>query len=200
MTEATPERALAGLGAFSRKVAIGSVMAIAIAWAGWKVFMATPTATPASTSTSTSTSSVRPERSAAESKGDAPSSPTASAIERRHAEGALQEAVKRFPACPGGDVRRTAWIDGENVVKLSREKADGTQVEEWFDRDGHLREATVRGQAGATKFTRRVVLDERGAATSDATAPAGVVPDAPPPALQREDPSAAFFAGPGCVR
>ncbi|MFL5303443.1 MAG: hypothetical protein ACJ79R_24225 [Anaeromyxobacteraceae bacterium] len=192
MTEGTPERALAGLGAFSRKLAIGTLIAIALAWAGWKVFMAGegPSAT----------SAVRPERSAAESKGEDPTSPISAAIERRHAEGALQEAVKRFPPCPGGDVRRTAWIDGDSVVKLAREKADGTQVEEWFDRGGRLREAIVRGRSGAAKFTRRVVLDERGAPVLDATAPAGVVLDAPLPPLQREDPSAGFFGGPGCVR
>jgi hypothetical protein len=237
MTGGTPERALAGLGAYSRKIAIGTLIAIPLAWAGWKAFMVGegPTATEtssvrpersaaeskgplASTATasvrpersaaeskgplaSTAAASVRPERSAAESKGEGPTSPIASAIERRLAEGALQEAVKRFPPCPGGDVRRTAWIDGDSVVKLAHEKADGTQVEEWFDRGGRLREATVRGRAGAAAFTRRVVLDERGAPVLDATSPAGVVLDAPMPPLRREDPSAGFFAaGPGCVR
>jgi hypothetical protein len=216
MTAGTPERALAGLGAFSRKIAIGTLIAIALAWAGWKVFMVGegPTATETSSvrpersaaeskgpPASTATPSVRPERSAAESKGEGPTSPIAAAIERRLAEGALQEAVKRFSPCPGGDVRRTAWIDGDSVVKLAHEKADGTQVEEWFDRDGRLREATVRGRARAAAFTRRVVLDERGAPVLDATAPAGVVLDAPMPTLRREDPSAGFFAaGPGCVR
>ncbi|MFL5261083.1 MAG: hypothetical protein ACJ79L_01585 [Anaeromyxobacteraceae bacterium] len=212
MTEGTPERALAGLGAFSRKLAIGTLIAIALAWAGWTVFMAGegPSATSAvrpersaaesKGPTPNATPSVRPERSTAESKGEDPTSPISAAIERRHAEGALQEAVKRFPPCPGGDVRRTAWIDGDSVVKLAREKADGTQVEEWFDRGGRLREAIVRGRSGAAKFTRRVVLDERGAPVLDATAPAGVVLDAPLPPLQREDPSAGFFGGPGCVR
>jgi hypothetical protein len=216
MTGGTPERALAGLGAYSRKIAIGTLIAIPLAWAGWKAFMVGegPTATETSSVrpersaaeskgplASTATASVRPERSAAESKGEGPTSPIASAIERRLAEGALQEAVKRFPPCPGGDVRRTAWIDGDSVVKLAHEKADGTQVEEWFDRGGRLREATVRGRAGAAAFTRRVVLDERGAPVLDATSPAGVVLDAPMPPLRREDPSAGFFAaGPGCVR
>jgi hypothetical protein len=222
MTEGSPDRALAGLGAFSRSVAIGTVLAVAIAAGAWKLLAAPPPSVrPEPFDTGRGAASAQDRLREAESKDaravsplkgsllpqSSPLSPSAaaassfsSAIERRHADGALQEAVKRFAPCPGGDVRRTAWIDGDRLVKLAHEKADGLLVEEWFDGDGHLREAVVRGRTASATFTRRVLLDDRGTSVLDATSPEGVVLDAPPPPLQLRDPSAGFFAGPGCVR
>ncbi|HEX9287969.1 MAG TPA: zf-HC2 domain-containing protein [Anaeromyxobacteraceae bacterium] len=127
--------------------------------------------------------------------------PSASAvahdIERRHAANELSEAQKRFDPCPGGDVRRTAWIDREQrVVKLVRERADGMLVEEWFDDRGRLREALVRGTSSNGPWGRHVVVDEGGEERVEAAG--GLAPDAPPPSLVRSDPTRAFFSGAGC--
>jgi len=130
-----------------------------------------------------------------------PASSWAREIERRHAAGELSEAQKRFEPCPGGDVRRTAWIDGaQRVLKLVRERADGVVVEEWFDESGRLREALVRGHAAGGAWARHVTTGERGEETAEDVSGSGLAPDAPPPPLVKRDPSSAFFSGPGCSR
>jgi hypothetical protein len=121
-------------------------------------------------------------------------------VERRRAAGALSEAHKRFARCPGGDLERLAWIDARaGVVKLLRRRDDGVTLEEWFDDEGRLREAVWQGRGAAGSWGRRVALDERGRETAEDLA-GGAVPDAPPPALDRGDPTAAFFALPSCGR
>ncbi len=141
-----------------------------------------------------------PEGGAGPTTGEAgPATELARGIERRHAAGELSEAVRRFEPCPGGDQRRTAWIDREQrVVKLVRERA-GVWIEEWFDASGRLREALVHGRAGGAPWTRRVVVGEDGAGTSEDASGSGLAPESPPPPLVERDPSGAFFAGPGCA-
>jgi hypothetical protein len=135
------------------------------------------------------------------SSASGPASSWAREIERRHAAGELSEAQKRFEPCPGGDVRRTAWIDGaQRVLKLVRERADGVVVEEWFDESGRLREALVRGHAAGGAWARHVTTGERGEETAEDVSGSGLAPDAPPPPLVKRDPSSAFFSGPGCSR
>jgi hypothetical protein len=114
-------------------------------------------------------------------------------VERRRAAGSLQEAVKRFAACPGGDVRRAAAIDGDRVVRLEHERADGIVVEEWFDAAGRLREARVRRPAAPASATRRILFDAQGATLLDTARGDG------PPPLDR-DPARAFFATAGCTK
>jgi hypothetical protein len=134
-------------------------------------------------------------------RGAGPVTQVARDVERRRAAGELSEAVRRFEPCPGGDRRRAAWIDGaQHVLKLRRELADGSWVEEWFDASGRLREALVHGRAGGAPWTRRVVIGEDGARTTEDEGTAGLAPDTPPPRLVERDPSDAFFAGPGCGR
>ena len=129
-----------------------------------------------------------------------PVSAPARDVERRHAAGALSEAHKRFEPCPGGDVRRLAWIDARSgVVKLVRERDDGVTLEEWFDDEGRLREAAWEGHADAARWGRRVTIDADGRETA-ADLVGGAVPRAPPPSLDRRDPTAAFFSGPNCAR
>ena len=194
------ERALAGLGTFSWKIAVGTVLAVLLALSALKLVGRSeerPLVARRAAGTSTPPSAL-PVQSAAE-RAEVAASPVAGEVERRRAAGALQQAVKRFAPCPGGDVRRTAWIDSDRVVKLARERADGVAVEEWFDREGRLREALVRGPTGAAPYSRRLVLDEEGRTLVDATEPPGAAGAASAP-LDRHDPSAAFFAGPGCAR
>jgi hypothetical protein len=120
-------------------------------------------------------------------------------IERRHAAGELSDAQKRFDPCPGGDVRRTAWIDREQRVrKLLRERADGILVEEWFDDAGRLREALVRGRSASGPWARHLTIGEHGEETVQDASGNGLAPEVPPPALVRRDPAGAFFSGPGC--
>jgi len=129
-----------------------------------------------------------------------PVTPWAREVERRRASGDLAEAQKRFEPCPGGDVRRIAWIDGaQRVLKLVRERADGAVVEEWFDESARLREALVRARAGGGSWTRHVTLGEHGEENSQDASDTGLAPEAPPPPLVRRDPSAAFFSGAGCA-
>lgn len=141
-----------------------------------------------------------PPRAPAALPDTAPATPVAREIERRHAQGALSDAHKQLERCPGGDLRRLAWIDPRfGVVKLVRERDDGATVQEWFDEQGRLREALVRGRTAAGAWGRRVTIGEDGREADEALA-GGVVPDAPPPALDRRDPTAAFFSGPNCAR
>jgi hypothetical protein len=123
--------------------------------------------------------------------------PTAAEIERRYAAGELSEARRSFEPCPGGDVRRAAWMDREGrVLKLVRVRSDGVRVQEWFDDRGRLREALVRGAVAGRAFTRSLSVDESGAEL--AHEPAGEAVGGAPPPLVRNDPLDAFFAGAGC--
>jgi hypothetical protein len=125
--------------------------------------------------------------------------PFAREIERRHAAGELSDAQKRFDPCPGGDVRRTAWIDRQQrVLKLLRERADGVLVEEWFDDAGRLREALVRGRSASGPWARHMTIGEHDEESVQDTSGSGLAPEVPPPALVRRDPAGAFFSGPGC--
>jgi len=129
-----------------------------------------------------------------------PSTPVAREVERRRAAGALSEAHKVLDRCPGGDVRRLAWIDPRaGVVKLVREREDGVTLEEWFDDDGRLREARWQGRTAAGTWGRQLAIEAGGRETGEELA-GGVVPDVPPPRLDRRDPTAAFFAGSACAR
>jgi hypothetical protein len=195
------ERALAGLGTFSWKIAVGTVLAALLALAALKLMgrggEERPLVAPSARGTS-GAASPSPVESAAEI-AEVAASPVAGEVERRRAAGELQQAVKRFAPCPGGDVRRTAWIDGDRIVKLARQRADGVAVEEWFDHEGRLREALVRGPSSGAPSSRRLVLDEAGRTLLDAREPPGAA-GAAAATLDRQDPSAAFFAGPGCGR
>ncbi len=84
-------------------------------------------------------------------------------------------------------------------MKLVREREDGVTLEEWFDDDGRLREARWQGRTAAGSWSRRLALDADGRASPEEAA-GSAVPDAPPPALDRQDPTAAFFASPACPR
>ncbi len=120
-------------------------------------------------------------------------------IERRHAAGELSDAQKRFEPCPGGDVRRTAWIDRQQrVLKLVRERADGVLVEEWFNEAGRLREALLRGRSASGPWVRHVTIGEDGEEEVQDATSSGLAPEVPLPALVRRDPVTAFFSGPGC--
>jgi hypothetical protein len=221
------EGAFAGLGSFSLKVAIATAIAVVIAAGALRLYGASGGMRDAADRAvkegvrappePSGVSAARPpvsERSPASAAPPAappalsppvrPRDPASSAaaevaldVERRRAAGALREAVKRFAPCPGGDVRRTASIDGDRVVKLAREREDGAVLEEWFDRDGRLRQATVRGRATAP--ARTLLLDEAGRTLLDEAAAEGAG-DARALPLDRRDPSAAFFGGPGCAR
>jgi len=133
-------------------------------------------------------------------RGLRPATGRALTIEERHSRGELSEAQKRFDPCPGGDLRRTAWIDREQrVVKLVRERADAVRVDAWFDEEGRLAEALVQGQSGGRPWARRITVGQGGRETVEEV-PGSAVPEAPPPVPDREDPTAAFFGGPGCAR
>jgi len=115
-------------------------------------------------------------------------------VERRLAAGELSAAQRRFEPCPGGDLRRTAFVDREQRVrKLVHERDDGAEVLEWFDGEGRLREAVLRGRGAA--WSEHLEVDERGA---ERVVEASGPPPAAAPTLVRRDPSGAFFAGPGC--
>ena len=221
------ERPLAGLGRFTWLVGVGTALAVAIAAAG--LWLVSPRGRPEPGATGPRDASgrsppaptvttgpgaapaagplpaaARPAGSGRAHREETPPEPSpvgsiARELERRHATGELAEAQRRFEACPGGDVRRLAWIErDQRVVKLARQRADGLLVEEWFDGEGRLREALVRGRAGGRPWARQVTLDERGRET-EVGAAGGLAPEEPPPALIRRDPTGAFFAGAGCA-
>ena len=129
-----------------------------------------------------------------------PASAWAREVERRRAAGELSEAQKRFEPCPGGDVRRTAFIDGEQrILKLVHERGDGFVIEEWFDESGRLREALVRGRAAGRAWSRHISVGANGEEASQDVSESGLAPETPPPQVVRRDPSRAFFSGPGCA-
>ena len=129
-----------------------------------------------------------------------PSSAWAREVERRRAAGELSEAQKRFEPCPGGDVRRTAFIDAEQrILKLVHERGDGFVIEEWFDESGRLREALVRGRAAGRAWSRHISVGANGEEASRDVSESGLAPETPPPPVVRRDPSRAFFSGPGCA-
>lgn len=192
----------ASLRTFSLRVLVATVLAViavvlVLRWWGRSSAPVPPAAERAREGTR---AAAAPPRAPAALPDTAPASPIAREVERRHAQGALSEAHKQLERCPGGDVRRLAWIDPRyGVVKLVRERDDGVTVEEWFDDEGRLREALVRGRTGAGVWAGRITIGEDGREADEALA-GGVVPDAPPPALDRRDPTAAFFSGANCVR
>jgi hypothetical protein len=201
------ERPLQGIGRFAGKLSIGTALAVAVAAIALRLLGG-----PGGTAEQKRVAPRIVERKAAglpalpaRASGSAgggqvtAAGPIAREVERRHVAGELSEAQRRFEPCPGGDVRRTAWIDRQQrVVKLVHDRATGGIAEEWFDDAGRLREAVVRGGA-ARPSIRHVVVDERGGETT-LDADDGAALDERPPALVRDDPSAAFFAGPGCAR
>lgn len=193
----------ASLRTFSLRVLVATVLAViavvlVLRWWGRSSAPVPPAAERAREGTRAA--AAPPRAPAALPDTAAPATPIAREVERRHAQGALSEAHKQLERCPGGDVRRLAWIDPRyGVVKLVRERDDGVTVEEWFDDEGRLREALVRGRTGAGVWARRITIGEDGREADEALA-GGVVPDAPPPALDRRDPTAAFFSGANCVR
>jgi hypothetical protein len=118
-------------------------------------------------------------------------------VERRHAAGELSDAQRRFDPCPGGDRRRLAWLDAEGrVLKLRRDTADGYAVEEWFDRDGRLREAYVSAAGGGA--SHHVIVDEEGRERLVDGAGGPFPAGGAWPRLVRADPAKAFFSGAGC--
>lgn len=124
-------------------------------------------------------------------------------VERRHGAGELSELRKRYPACPGGDVRRTGWIDGaQRVRKLVRDRSDGARIEEWFDEEGRLREALARRGGAGAGWSHHLVVDPDGAERVEVGSSSGLAPgitaDVPAPSWVRRDPSIALFGGPGC--
>jgi hypothetical protein len=212
-----PERALAGIGRFVWKLSIGTALAIFAAGLTMH-FMASPAvrgpqvtdpasapepparaqAAAAAERAGSPAPRVPAARAAAETVPE-PVGPVAREIERRHAAGELSEAQRRFERCPGGDIRRVAWIDRQQrVLKLVHQRASGLVTEEWFDGEGRLREALVHGTAGGRLWVKHLALDERGAESVVPHGAAGVVPEEPMPTLVRADPAGAFFSGPGC--
>ena len=200
------ERPLAGIGVFATRLAIGTAIAVVVAvvvlWLignpsgrGGDDARAQPET--ANAAAVPRDARARPPRTP-EASDESAAGPIAREIERRHDAGELSEAQRRFEACPGGDLRRVAWIDRQqHVVKMIRHRADGSVVEEWFDETGRLREAAVETTAAGRPWHRRVALDEGGRETVlDVTG--GLVPDEPPPPLVRSDPTGAFFSGAGC--
>jgi hypothetical protein len=147
----------------------------------------------------TATAAVADSSASAAAGGGGAAGPIAREVERRLAAGELSDAQRRFEPCPGGDVRRTAWIDvQQRVRKLERLRFDGTRVEEWFDEAGALREALVRGAAPGERWLHRVVFDAGGAVSAEEGdgGPGGErLPD-----LVRSDPAGAFFGAAGCRR
>lgn len=200
---AQQERPLAGIGRFSWKLALGTALAILAV-----VVVLRLEGRPLDTGRDEERRSERAASRNAEyvpvmppSPSDAsPVSPTARDVERRYTAGALAEAQRRFAPCPGGDVRRVAWIEGQQRVrKLIHHRAGGLVLEEWFDEAGRVREALVRATAGGRPWIRQVTFDEHGAETV-VRATEGPAPDEPPPLLVRGDPTTAFFADAGCGR
>jgi hypothetical protein len=196
----------ASLRTFSLRVLVGTalaviVAAIALRWWGGRNENAPTSPPPAANARAPVVSPPAGERTGERRQHPPePLSSTARDIERRHAAGVLSEAQKRFERCPGGDVRKVAWIDASaGVVKLVRERGDGVVLEEWFDDEGRLREAVWQGRTGSGAWGRRITIDPDGREMAEEL-DAGAVPDAPPPRLDRRDPTAAFFAGPGCGR
>jgi hypothetical protein len=211
-----PDRPLEGLGTFAWKVAIATVLAVigvvVVLWwqgrGGAERDAAPRSSSPAVPPTSgvpapsAVAPRVPPTSVATPQRTDGPDAvtPVGIDVERRHAAGELSEAQRRFEPCPGGDVRRVAWIDSaQRVRKLVGHRASGLVVKQWFDDAGRLREALVTSTSAGRAWTRRLRVDDRGA-ESIVDAPPGAVPDEPPPALVHSDPSAAFFAGAGCER
>ncbi len=201
-----PDPPLAGLGAFAKKVAVGTVLAALAVVAGLKLYGSKSGSDESARPAPRSAHATMPARRSRPELGP----PSATAVsgpvgaiaretERRHAGGELSEAAKSFPPCPGGDLRRVGWIDRAGVVfKLLRERADGAVIEEWFDEEGRLREAMARGTGSEGAWSRHVILDASGAeagvpATDEGAAPSGGVP------LVRRDPQEAFFSGAGCT-
>jgi len=122
--------------------------------------------------------------------------PFARDLERRIEAGRLSEAHRRLVRCAGGDIARTAWIDGgQHVVKLARDRADGLRIEEWFDESGRLREALVRSGLAGGPIVRHVMVSKDG---EESVQLSGRSADALSPALVRSDPSGAFFSDAGC--
>jgi hypothetical protein len=217
-----PDRPLAGLGRFAGKVALGTALAVAAVVAVLRFvgpseerpFRAPPGALQvpdggrfaASGEAGTAPAGAgRTARAAADSsepagaEGGGAAGPIAREVERRLAAGELSDAQRRFEPCPGGDVRRTAWIDvQQRVRKLERLRFDGTRVEEWFDEGGALREALVRGAATGERWLHRVVFDAGGAVSAEEGdgGPGGERR----PDLVRSDPAGAFFGAAGCRR
>ena len=194
------------LRVFSGKIAVGTLLAaLAVAlMVKWRGGLHLPPAQPppaARRSAPAQASPAAAPRPRAEGpRGLRPVTDLALAIEERHARGELSDAQKRFDPCPGGDLRRTAWIDRQQrVVKLVRERAGGVRVEAWFDEEGRLAEALVQGQSGGRPWARRITAGQGRGETVEEL-PGSAVPDAPPPVPDREDPTAAFFGGPGCAR
>lgn len=198
----------ASLRAFSLRILVGTALAtlavvLALRW--WNAGSAGPMVTAPSPPAGERAGERRrsaappPARDAA-LPDSSPVTPAAREVERRHAAGALSDAQKRFDRCPGGDLRRLAWIDPRSgVVKLVREREDGVTLEEWFDDEGRLREARWQGRTAAGAWSRRLALDAGGRASPEEAA-GSAVPDASPPALDRQDPTAAFFSSPACPR
>lgn len=192
----------AALRSFSLRVLVGTALAAAavalvLRWWGGAGPAPSPEAPTAAPRAPAAPRPARPAASGAASD-EPPATDVAREVERRRAAGALSEAQKRLDRCPGGDVRRQAWIDPRSgVVKLVRERDDGLLLEEWFDDDGRLREARWRGGAEGRAWGGGLTVDAGGRETAT-TLVGGAVPDAPPPALDRRDPTAAFFAVPRC--
>ncbi len=200
---AQQDRPLAGLGRFSWKLALGTALAVAAVAAVLRL-----TGAPLDTGREAERQAEDAGTRAAASVPVMPPSPsdatpvsaTARDVERRYAAGELAEAQRRFEPCPGGDLRRVAWIEGQQRVrKLVHHRASGLVVEEWFDDAGRVREALVRATAAGRPWVRQWTIDERGAETV-VRATEGPAPADPPPALVRGDPTSAFFAGAGCER
>lgn len=197
------------LGAFSGKIAVGTLLAglavfLVVKWRGGLDLPTTKQAQPERSARAQApgqaTAAADPARPGEGPHGLGPATGLARAIEARHARGELSDAQKRFEPCPGGDLRRTAWIDREQrVEKLVRERVDGVRIDAWFDEEGRLAEALVQGQAGGRPWARRITVGQDRREVVDEV-PGSAVPEAPPPAPDREDPTAAFFGGPGCVR
>lgn len=128
-----------------------------------------------------------------------PASPVAREIEMRVEAGRLTRAQKELEPCPGGDLRRTAWMDSERrTLALVRERSDGDVVGEWFDETGRLREAVILVPSGGERSGWRVIVDEKGAERVEPIGAPGR--GRPMPPLVRRDPTGAFLAGPGCAR
>ena len=199
------------LGAFSGKVAVATLLAgvavfLMVKWRGGLDLPTTGRAQPERSAQArapgeaTAAGAAAPARAGEGPHGLGPVTDLARTIEERHARGELSDAQKRFDSCPGGDLRRTAWIDQEQrVEKLVRERADGVRIDAWFDAGGRLAEALVQGRASGQPWARRITVgQDRREAVEEV--PGSAVPEAPPPAPDREDPTAAFFRGPGCAR
>ncbi len=208
------------LGRFSLRVGIGTLLAVAVLYFGFRGQVrpvadgssetaASEVLAPAvegaepgpavGTAAEGEAPTGAPEVVASTAAGPRPLGPVAAALEKRYLAGGLAEVRRSFAACPGGDLRRVAWVDeAQRVRKLLRERPGGVTVEEWFDEAGKLREARTRIVNGGATWWRWATVGEEGklAAEEQGTLPAGLAP----PALVREDSTRAFFAPPGCER